>query len=282
MIKPLRLFRRRLRPALGERLLPLFAMALLAAMWGAMYYQVGLEREVAHGKAVSQSQAQARALSDYVGNILRQAGHATHLYQLKHLETRGAFPLTEFARPGGLLDSVLPVRLAVPMAVYDARGELAASLNRPAPASVARSPWFATLAASRAVAELVTTARDARQGSEWHLQVARRLAAPDGSFAGAIVMAIDPALFVDDYDRLDIDDRSAVILMSQATGLSAGRLGESMFTSDTLDFKVAGPKARRLAEVVPGQQLDEIDRIYAASEMPRWSSPARRTTTTPS
>ncbi|MGZ8288303.1 MAG: diguanylate cyclase domain-containing protein [Telluria sp.] len=270
MNKSSRLFRRWLRPLLGDSLLPLFALILLAAMWGAMFYQVGLEREVAHGKAVGQSQAQARALSDYIGNILRQAGHATHLFKLKYEETGGRFQLAEFARPGGLLDTVLPVRLAIPMAVYDADGKLATSLNRPIPASAEKTPWFATLAASSADAELVTTSRDTAHGTEWHLLVARRLSAADGSYAGAIVMVIDPGLFVDDYDRLDIDDRSAVILMSQASGLSAGRLGESLFTSATLDFRVAGATARRLAEVVPGQALDEVDRIYAASEMARY------------
>ena len=264
-----RLFRRWAVPKLGASLLPVFAVLLLAAMWGAMLYQVGLERQVAHSKAVGQSQAQARVLSDYVGNILRQAGHATHLFKLKYEQSGGAYPLAGFAAPGGLLDSVLPVRLAIPMAVYDASGKLADSLNGPMPTSAAAAPWFPVLARSTRDVDIVSAARTSPHSSAWQIQVARRLSAKDGSFAGAVVMVIDPALFTDDYDRLDIDDRSAVVLTSRAAGLSSGRLGESLFTSGTLEFKAVGPRGRRLAEVVPDETLDEVKRIYAASELGR-------------
>ena len=265
----LRLFRRWAAARLGATLLPVFAVLLLAAMWGATLYQVELERQVAHSKAVGQSQAQARVLSDYVSNILRQAGHATHLFKLKYEETGGAYPLDGFARERGLLDSVLPVRLGIPMAVYDANGRLADSLNGPLPTSAAAAPWFPVLAGSTRDNDIVSAARAGPHGSAWHIQVARRLSAKDGGFAGVVVMVIDPVLFIDDYDRLDIDERSAVVLTSSAAGLSAGRLGESMFTSDTLDFKPPGPRGRRLAEVKPDKTLDEVARIYAASELSR-------------
>ncbi|NML59750.1 diguanylate cyclase [Massilia sp. RP-1-19] len=238
-------------------------------MWGAMLYQVDLERQVAHSKAVGQSQSQARALSDYVGNILRQAGHATHVFKLKYEETDGAYPLARFATPGGLLDSVLPVRLAIPMAVYDASGKLADSLNGPMPTSAAAAPYFPALARSARDIDIVTAARASPHGSAWQIQVARRLSAGDGSFAGVVVMVIEPSLFIDDYDRLDIDERSAVVLLSRSASLSAGRLGESLFTSDTLEFNPVGPRGRRLAEVMPDETLDEVPRIYAASELGR-------------
>ena len=264
-----RLFRRWVASRLGASLLPVFAILLLAAMWGAMLYQVELERQVAHSKAVGQSQSQARALSDYVGNILRQAGHATHVFKLRYEQTGGAYALSEFATRGGLLDSVLPVRLAIPMAVYDASGKLADSLNAPMPTSAASTPYFPILARSSRDVNVVTSARASPHGSAWQIQVARRLSSRDGSFAGVVVMVIEPSLFIDDYDRLDIDERSAVVLVSRAAGLSAGRLGESLFTSDTLEFNPVGPRGRRLAEVMPDETLDEVPRIYAASELGR-------------
>ena len=264
-----RLFRRWVAPRLSASLLPVFAILLLTAMWGAMLYQVDLERQVAHGKAVGQSQSQARALSDYVGNILRQAGHATHVFKLRYEETGGAYPLARFATPGGLLDSVLPVRLAIPMAVYDASGKLADSLNGPMPTSAAAAPYFPVLARSARDVDIVTASRTRPHGTAWQIQVSRRLSGRDGSFAGVVVMVIEPSLFIDDYDRLDIDERSAVVLISRSAGLSAGRLGESLFTSDTLEFNPVGPRGRRLAEVIPDETLDEVPRIYAASELGR-------------
>ncbi|MGZ8315872.1 MAG: diguanylate cyclase domain-containing protein [Telluria sp.] len=269
MITPFRFQSRWARLLLSANLLPVFALTLLAAMWFAMSYHIDVEREAAASKALAESQSQARTLSDHVGQVLRQAGHATTLFKLRHEETGGAFPLAEFARAKGLLDSVLPVRLAIPIAQYDAAGRRTDALNAASlPEHIGREPWFHALAAGDA--ELVSGARDGRASSDWHIRVARGLADERGRFAGAIVMAIDPNLFIDDYDRLDIDLRSALVLVSRDTGLSAGRAADRLFTSDTLAFSPLAPGARQTFEVAPSTRLDAIDRIYAARDMAQY------------
>ena len=238
-------------------------------MWFAMAFHIGVEREAAAAQALAESQSQARTLSDHVAQVLRQAGHATHLFKLKHEETGGAFRLEDFARPRGLLDSVLPVGLAIPMAQYDAAGRRTDALHTPLPANIGGEAWFLALASGDTV--LFSGARDRPGHSDWHIRVARGLADKSGRFAGAIVMAIDPKLFVDDYDRLDIDPRSALVLVSRDTGLSAGRAADTLFASDTLAFSAQSPRGRRTFEVTPSAPLDAIDRIYAASDMANYA-----------
>lgn len=126
-------------------------------MWFAMSYHIGVEREAAASQALGESQSQARTLSDHVGQVLRKAGHATHLFKLRHEESGGAFRLEEFACPSGLLDSVLPVRLAIPMAQYDAAGRRTDTLNAPLPKNIGGEAWFLALAGGDAV--LVSGAR---------------------------------------------------------------------------------------------------------------------------
>jgi diguanylate cyclase (GGDEF)-like protein/PAS domain S-box-containing protein len=252
-------------------MLPGFALSLLAAMWIAVFHHVGLERKAAHNEAVVQSQALARVLSEHVNHILRQTDHATQLFKLQYQETGGALRLPEFTRPGGLLDSVLPARLELPIALYDKSGKRIDSANAAQPSDIGDQPGFQALASGEADAPLFSAPLLDPRNKKWQIQVTRRLSDKAGRFAGLIVIMIDPAFFIDDYDRLNIDDRGALVLMSREAGLSIGRVGEEIFISDTLDFRHTAGSGALNAEVRPARPLDDVDRIYAVSNMPRYA-----------
>jgi len=54
-------------------LLPVFALALLAAMWAAAAYQIGQEKLNAHYEAVLHSQSLARTLAEHTNHLLRRS-----------------------------------------------------------------------------------------------------------------------------------------------------------------------------------------------------------------
>jgi diguanylate cyclase (GGDEF)-like protein/PAS domain S-box-containing protein len=251
-------------------LLPSFALALLAAMWIAVALQVAQEQQTARHEAVGRSQALARVLSEHVSHILRQTDHATQLFKLTYEMTGGRLRLPEFMRPNGLLDSVLPSRLALPVALIDSAGNIVDSANGYPGANLARHPTFLALARNNADAPLFSTPVIDQNTRQWQIQVARRLNGANGQFAGMIVILIDPAFFVDDYDRLNVDEEGALALMSRDAGLSTGRMGERMFISDKLDFAPV-PNAAGREEIQARGPIDNIARIYGASDMPRYS-----------
>ncbi|SHG59873.1 PAS domain S-box protein [Massilia sp. CF038] len=265
---------------LGRRLsrvvlLPAFALALLISMWSAVLIETSAERQASHAEAVARSESLARVLSAHVSHVLRQADHATQLYRLRH---EGAAPaagtrpwsLAEFERRGGLLDSVLPARLGLPMARFDRNGGQIDAVNGFGPADVSRQSFFQTLAANNNdLAVFSTVVTDARSG-RWQIQVARRLHDRQQRFDGAIVIRIEPDLFVDDYDRLNLDDNGALLLMNPLDGLSVGRAGERLFVSDRVKFEPQRSKGGSSSEMLPVVPLDGVARIYSASEMPRY------------
>ena len=270
MTTSLSIFSKSARRQFQVLLLPAFALTLLAALWTAVLLQLGLERQASHGEAVAQSQAHARVLAEHVRHVLRQGDHASQLFKLKYEQHGGAYTVAEFAKRGGLLDSVLPVRLELPMAVLDRDGRPRAAANAFGSASIAGAPFFQALARSGADAATVTTAGQSGPGAFWQLRVARRLNDGAGRFAGAIVIMIDPNLFVDDYDRLNVDDNGALVLLSQAEGWSAGRAGERLFVSRDLAFRtVRGPGASS-GELAPNRPLDPVARIYSYSDIARY------------
>ncbi|MCG2583355.1 PAS domain S-box protein [Massilia sp. TS11] len=258
---------RRLSRAL---LLPAFAAALLLAIWSAVAYQISVEREAAHHDAVARSQTLAQSLAEHVSHVLRQTEHAAQVYKLKFEESGGHMPLAEFTRRGGLLDNVLPARLDLPVALFDSAGRLTDSANGYPQRGAASEAWFQQLrmgggdgaGAGAAVYEAAT--------HKWQIQVARRLDGPDGSFAGAVMLLVDPAFFIDDYDRLNMEDDGALLLISPGSGLSTGRVRDRLFISDSVHFQHRLDPSLPVQELLPLRPLDSVARIYSAREIPRY------------
>jgi diguanylate cyclase (GGDEF)-like protein/PAS domain S-box-containing protein len=252
-------------------LLPSFTLVLLVLMWANVFYQVAQEAESAHADAVQHSHSLARTLAEHSGQLLRQADHATQLFKLKFEETNGALRLPEFSKRGGLLDSVMPARLELPIALIDADGTLVDSMHGAFPPSSANQGFFKTLSTTAGDAALVTNPMVDPITRKWQIQIARRLDDRNGNFAGVIVLMIDPAYFVEDYDRLHVDEGGLVMLISRDTGLATGRVDEKLFITDTIDYVAPADPVRLPEELLLKTPVDKVERIYGFRDMPRYS-----------
>lgn len=252
-------------------LLPSFTLVLLVIMWADVFYQLAQDAKSAHFDAVQHSQSLARTLAEYTSHILRQADHATQLFKLKFEETNGALRLPEFSKRGGLLDSVMPSRLELPIALIDANGDLVDSMHGAFPPNSANQSFFKTLSTTAGDAALVTNPMVEPITKKWQIQIARRLDDRAGKFAGAIVLMIDPAYFVEDYDRMHVDEGGLVMLISRDTGLAAGRLDEKLFISDSIDYVAPADPVTSPDELILKTPVDTTERIYGFRDMPRYS-----------
>ena len=251
-------------------LVPLFALLLLLVTWGAVIYQVGQEQAGAVRDAVAGSQTLARTLADHTGYILRQTDHATQLFKLKYEESGGSLRLNEFTRRQGLLDSVLPSKLELPIALTDAHGNVIDSANAYFPDQLAHQSFFRALAANPADTALVDTPMLDADSKHWTIRLARRLNDEHGRFAGAIIILVNPTYFVDDYDRLNLDEHGALMLVARDSGLTVGRIGEQLIISDRIDFRMPGPPDHAPEELVIEPPVDATARIYSYRELSRY------------
>jgi diguanylate cyclase (GGDEF)-like protein/PAS domain S-box-containing protein len=262
------IFLRRLYRAM---LLPAFALALLAIMWTAVIYQVRQEKRTARFEAVLHSQSLSRTLAEHANHLLRQADHATQLFKLKFEETGGALRLADFSRKNGMLDSLMPSKLDLPLALLDADGRIIDSRNGYFEPGMRQQAFFKRHAASGQDISLVSTPVVEPRTKKWHIQISRRLNHADGSFAGAVLVMIDPAYFVEDYDRINVDAGGIVMLISRENGMSTARLDEQLVISDAIDFTVAqGSATQSQEELLLKRPFDAVDRIYSYTEMPRY------------
>jgi diguanylate cyclase (GGDEF)-like protein/PAS domain S-box-containing protein len=252
-------------------LLPGFTLVLLVSMWTAVAWQVSQERKSAHYEAVLHSHALARTMAENASHLLRQTDHATQLFKLKFEETDGRLRLPEFTRRNGLLDSLMPSKLELPIALYDARGVLVDSIHGAFPRSVSDQNFFRTLSTSTLDTAHVTHPMVDPLSKKWQIQISRRLDDGSGRFAGAVMILVDPITFVEDYDRLHMEDGGMAMLLSRDTGLSLGRVDETLFISDTVDFVPSPDQLRFPEEVLLKRSYDTIERIYSFRDMPRYA-----------
>lgn len=261
-------FLRRLYRAI---LLPVFGVALLAFMWAAVAYQVRQEKHTARYEAVLHSQSLARTLAEHTNHLLRQVDHATQLFKLKYEESDGRLRLPEFTRTNGLLDSLLPTKLDLPLAVLDRDGNIIESMNGYFAPNLKHHPIFKKHAGSNADTALVATPVVDSRTKKWQIQISRRLNNPNGSFAGVIMVMIDPTYFVEDYDRLSVDPGGTVMLISRENGMSAARVDDQVIISDSIDFSVSqASPTQPPEEFLLKRPFDAIERIYGYADMPRF------------
>ncbi|MYM26557.1 diguanylate cyclase [Duganella sp. FT135W] len=261
-------FLRRLYRAI---LLPAFGVALLAFMWAAVAYQVRQEKMTARHEAVLHSQSLSRTLAEHTNHLLRQTDHATQLFKLKYEETDGRLRLAEFARKNGLLDSLLPTKLDLPMAILNHEGLVIDSMNGYFAPDLKQTAFFKSHITNPADVSLVSTPVVDSRTKKWQIQISRRLNNPNGSFAGVILVMMDPAYFVEDYDRLNVEPGGAVMLLSRENGMSSARIDDQIIISDSIDFSVAQASSTQPAdELLLKRPFDAIDRVYGYTEMPRY------------
>ena len=265
--RPFAMYVRRLYRAI---LLPVFALALLAAMWAAVIYQVGQEQRTARYEAVLHSQSLARTLAEHTNHLLRQIDHATQLFKLKFEETGGTLRLAEFTRRNGLLDSLLPSKLDLPLALVAADGHLIDSRNGYFMPDQHDQEFFRQLVANPADTPQISTPVVEPRTKKWQILITRRLNNHQGEFAGVIMVMIDPASFVEDYDRMNVDPGGAVLLISRENGMSTARVDEQVIISDAIDFKPAQGGAQQQEELLLARPFDAVERIYSFAEMPRY------------
>ncbi|GJI94931.1 hypothetical protein RugamoR57_16490 [Duganella caerulea] len=264
--RPIVIFFRRLYRAV---LLPVFALVLLAAMWAAVAYQLDQERQTARYEAVLHNQSQARTLAEHTNHLLRQVDHATQLFKLKFEETGGTLRLAEFTRRNGLLDSLLPSKLDLPLALVGPDGRLIDSRNGYFPPDMHDQALFQHHAGTLVDTPLVSTPVVEPRTKKWQIMITRRLNNAKGDFAGIIMVMIDPATFVEDYDRLNVEPGGAVLLVSRENGMSTARVDDQLIISDSIDFTAAQDGAQQ-DELLLARPFDAVERIYGYAEMPRY------------
>jgi signal transduction histidine kinase len=184
------------------------AVALAVALLGLSVWTVIQARQIALEQAAVNSQNLARTLQQHT----LQAFQSVDLV-LRDLADRFATTETT-AMPQILARHVQGLAQVRALLVVDARGNVVATGGGAAgvPADAATRDFFTAQRARPDRGLFIGLPYHSAPDGRWTVALSRRIAAPDGGFAGVVVAALDPGYFQDFYDRVEIGPHGGIAL----------------------------------------------------------------------
>jgi diguanylate cyclase (GGDEF)-like protein len=219
-------------------LFPALTILILAVIWGATLDLIRVEHANAQNTAAAASAELVNTYEAQVVRALREIDQTLKLVKYVY-ETRG---------PGAALSdlkvrALLPPDLVFVVRIVNGYGTVVAS-TRPAQGQPAGGPGY--LEALRGGDTLWVDAPRRNLGTQdWTLQFGRRLNATDGTFAGAVLLAVDASYFVSGYDPAQLGKQGTLGLLGTDGVFRARRTGDILTAGDVVNYALAVPGAEQ-------------------------------------
>jgi diguanylate cyclase (GGDEF)-like protein/PAS domain S-box-containing protein len=242
-------------------LLPAFALLLVGALWTAALMRISQEREDARKQGVAESEAFVRILEEHAVRLLRQVDQASLFLRYEFELKDGKPDLSDFARRKGLL----PDDVSVLISFADAGGKVIAA-NRPyEPLNIAGREYFKVHVAQDSGNLYIGRPIIGTVTKKWAVPMSRRLNHADGSFAGVVVISVDPLSLASDYNSPRFGRQGTVSLLGTDGVLRIRRIGGNTSYGETVDLadwrrRMAGEPSASFDVPSP---FDQVKRIYS-------------------
>ncbi|MBC7456041.1 MAG: diguanylate cyclase, partial [Massilia sp.] len=202
-------------------LLPLFALLLVTVIWG-------LALQASHNEhliALASTKASIDELIDtYEAHVARNLATIEQTLKVTayavRLKGTGAALATLEAQ------DLLPPALVFEVALFDQDGMLVASHPSTPHRSIARHAYFQAQRGRDSGAVIVSAPIADQAGLEPVLHFSRRINDSAGSFAGVVVVAVDPSYFTSGYDHIRMGEHGLIGLFGADGTLRALRVGD--------------------------------------------------------
>jgi diguanylate cyclase (GGDEF)-like protein len=221
-------FHRRVgRIAEPQILFPLIAVVLLAAMWTATIGIIRLKHTEAEHDAARLSLELSATYEAQVNRALRDIGEALNLVKFWHEHNLMQGALSELNDR-----SLLPPDLLFTVSIADRDGTIVRSTGPSGGDSVADQDYFRQQRDPRTILVVGKVPR----GPNGKLVFSKRLNGPSGDFDGVVLVAVDAAFFVSDYDAAKLGKHGVLGILGTDGFVRVLRSGESMLSGDALDY----------------------------------------------
>jgi diguanylate cyclase (GGDEF)-like protein len=240
-------------------LFPLIALCLLTAIWGTTLSVLKVRRaDAEHAAAVSSREL----LGTYEAQVVRSLGDIDQALDLvKFWPERSRHTLADLKDKG-----LLPPDLLFTVSIADAKGTIVESTRPPAVKNVAEEDAYRKQRDNETffVGQLP-------QGptGDAKLQFSRRLTAPNGEFAGVVIVAVDADFFVSGYEPAKLGEHGVLGLLGTDGVFRVRRSGDSVVSGDAIDYRaaIAGADAEQTDAAVTISRWDGVRRWTSAREL---------------
>ena len=208
------------------------ALLLLAVIWGAALHVIRLERAAAEESAINSS---AELLETYKAQMVRNLGAIDQT--LKIVKFAFEFQNNQFSLPELREKDLLPSSVVFDVHIADQNGNIVASSSAKNgaqnPPNIAGQTYFQTHRQFDTGKPWIGMSTQNQNTQQWELQFSRRLNTVDGSFAGAVVLTVDPAYFTSGYEISRLGEHGVLGLLAQHGEILVLRGGDHVSSGGT-------------------------------------------------
>ena len=230
--------RRRWLPEVVEPhiLYPVFALLVLGVIWLTTLYLIRIERAGAENTTAVLSRELISTYEAQAVRAMREIDQTLKFVKYAY-EIKGQYATLHDLKTRALL----PPDLLFIVSVVDRNGNVVASTRPPPVMNVAGQEHFEMLRAK----DILAISRPLRRpgATESTLEFGRRLSAADGSFAGAVMIAVDAAYFVSGYEKSEFGERGVLGILGTDGVFWARRVGDALSAGDKVDYAAQAPDA---------------------------------------
>jgi diguanylate cyclase (GGDEF)-like protein len=217
-------------------LFPVLTLLVLGVIWSATFNLIRLERTNGETAAAAATLDLVNTYDAQVVRALREIDQALKLVKYVSESKSAAAALADLKAR-----TLLPPDVLFVIRVVNADGTVVASTR---PAQVGPPRDLGMMSALRGSDSLwVDKPRKSSRSEDWTLQFARRLDAPDGSFAGAALLEVDASYFVSGYEAAQLGKQGILGLLGTDGVFRIRRTGESLSAGDTVNYAMTVPGA---------------------------------------
>jgi signal transduction histidine kinase len=210
------------------------AVFVLALIWGTTLNLIKVERAAAERSAAVSSREMADTYEAQVVRALREIDQTLKFVKYAY-ESTGKYSILHDLKT----KTLLPPDLLFAVSIADEKGDVVASSRPSEIRNVADQEYFKTQ--RRANGLWVSRPWKSPGSAEWKLQFGRRLDAPDGKFAGVVMVAVDSAYFVSIYEPAKLGEHGVLGILGTDGVFRARRSGETVSAGDMGDYAAVVP-----------------------------------------
>lgn len=210
-------------------LFPATAVFVLAVIWGTTLNLISVERTAAERAAAISDQQLAETYEAQVLRALREINQTLKLVQYEYAST-GKYDKLHALKASGLL----PPELLFTVSIANANGEIVTSTRPSGLGNVGDQAYFT--AQHHMDTLWVSPPSRSSASADWKLMFSRRLSAPDGKFAGIVMLSVDADYFVSGYESSQLGEQGMLGLLGTDGIFRVWRSGNTISAGKKTNF----------------------------------------------
>ncbi|MDP3700780.1 MAG: diguanylate cyclase [Hylemonella sp.] len=195
----------------------LVCVVAIVGIWWVTLQRIAFERDQALAAAMQANSNLAIAFEQQVFRTLKSAEQVAAFVREQYLRQGSGIKLKRWVEQGVIREKMFTI-----VSVVDERGEIVSSSQATGRVNYADREFFRVQREGAGDDLFVSRPVLGRVTGRWQIPMSLRISRPDGSFAGVVVMSVDPANFTDFYRQAELGPQG-LLELTGLDGMVRGR-----------------------------------------------------------